>query len=1573
MTTAEKLFLQIFERKKRILDQVKDQILQFDHHLASKCIIEGFDPPDWLLSPAKSELSKEDLISGILLQQQQFVIPCPGTHSSLYQQAGFSAVNRHLPDRGVLSSKKCDTEAFTQRHSDKDVCVPNEGPELEPSVTSPKDCLGPTISGNDADPALSLPSFQRSKCRQKALALRNSAKAAESSSISKKNEDACGAQVTGSKVAGLQLDMDEVVLDKPHDRNLQNSAVNKENTDPCQSNGRSEDIYSGRTTRSRSSAKLLKSVNGSSGAGNPSFTAKEDGDTPTELNGKTKQQVDVDELLGGVKYSAISDESRQMVDAKTGDYSSSEKGNNADGGISMRPSSSQQHKRVQEDEMNNLNQQPDNVVEIMKIVESFDAGNDSCGINAVTGQYQMQDNIVDQSNGTVAMSGNTCTVEHCAEPPCISLPAVDHEVTGTTVDREVSESGLAAHSKSPLTKSSKKTKEVDLQVNSCHRVDPLPCTEPDRCDAIVADTDGESSEQVEVHSASSSSKFGSADKPSLVKSSSGLEGAGLVVSVSNLQSVSPIIVKPKQLDFDDMEECGLGGASIVPLEKEEDDKPSERKSSTPLRSSYGPAEVTPLDNLKSNSPLEVQLLDEGRSVRNEGKAEEACKPSWGSDSKAISSMKESDRVLEESNKNFKHSFCPIDHSANDEEEPKLSNMGADIEIDSSPLRFGGQLEVENSTKLVPTASNNSNTHDGHDLVGAECAQDSSPVLLKNADKAPCTISTYETKGDSELQKIKSGADHIHHEDSCSVDRHEGDENDIASVPTESNLITDQSPRKSMQLGRRSSSHMEGSSSHKRRKIESPLTCLLPASPNVKGQDGMRSNDKDKNVVCHIAGGSIPSSKLLADEGKLCLEEKETKEDSHFASILSSSNEAPAHSQFCLAEENMGADQSSITSDSRRQFAEESQLLSKTEEKLGQEDMEHLTCEEGSLLDGPSPPRENGVLSDCSLEFSCRQSMELLNAEQSNPVFERFIVHPDNEETLDSGERISIDKLELPKTSLERASLLEKLCRSACVQTPFSPFSTSYEMAYHSVPKGLLERMDMENFLSVDSDTIPKVGTSSFSEEINLAIHAKSFPFSYSHPTWDSKQPCRSPVGKLWDRMTSYSSSSEKRGSTIPELPCITEENENLDESADVLQDVNCSEDVICSIKRYPLTEIKEDSNVPPSISEAELCSFRNSLESVNTDYGATCSKNSVKRKASNRKASSRRDTDRLTGNQSMPRRANGTKRASESVSNRFSKPKLSGKQSLRKDGPSFSGKEAKVNNIVTHTSSFISLLPQKPALGIATGKRDVKVKALGAAEAAKRLEEKKENERKMKKEALKLERARLEQENQKQLELQKKRKEEERKKKEAEMAARKRQREEEDRLEKERKRKRMDDTRKQRQEAEEKLRVKKDEKEVKSLVPDLRANEIKSRNDQKARNKKMENEAREDKLSEKNSETEGRTTEVSTSDFGKKSADLEVHNAQVSETEKAARNDSLTTNTIQEESYDISPYKGSDDEDEEEEDDVPNKKFIPSWASKKSLASIVASQKELDPAVIFPLDSFCSIDTVLLPQKLQLR
>jgi hypothetical protein len=82
--------------------------------------------------------------------------------------------------------------------------------------------------------------------------------------------------------------------------------------------------------------------------------------------------------------------------------------------------------------------------------------------------------------------------------------------------------------------------------------------------------------------------------------------------------------------------------------------------------------------------------------------------------------------------------------------------------------------------------------------------------------------------------------------------------------------------------------------------------------------------------------------------------------------------------------------------------------------------------------------------------------------------------------------------------------------------------------------------------------------------------------------------------------------------------------------------------------------------------------------------------------------------------------------------------------------------------------------------GAISEKREVRIPALEAAEANKRLEEKRRNERELQKATMKAEREKLNQEK-----VLKKKQEEEQKKKEADMAAKKRQREERERKEKE--------------------------------------------------------------------------------------------------------------------------------------------------------------------------------------------
>ncbi|KAL7249102.1 hypothetical protein ACSBR1_011296 [Camellia fascicularis] len=490
------------------------------------------------------------------------------------------------------------------------------------------------------------------------------------------------------------------------------------------------------------------------------------------------------------------------------------------------------------------------------------------------------------------------------------------------------------------------------------------------------------------------------------------------------------------------------------------------------------------------------------------------------------------------------------------------------------------------------------------------------------------------------------------------------------------------------------------------------------------------------------------------------------------------------------------------------------------------------------------------------------------------------------------------------------------------------------------------------------------------------LYSDCVPYTDARFGWSFKKPYMSPIGKLWDRISSNSSSSGKQRSLNPELTCfpieedpsISGENENIDEVADTIQEDISSTLMTCA-KRQPLAEIKEACvNPPTSVSASERFPDRNSLDSTNTEVSATGAQSRIKRKLGNRYSNKRRCTNEAKENRSLSVSTNCIKKATESLNNRFSKPKLSGKTSLRKGGQNLLERESKRNNIVSNITSFLPLVQQKQAAAVGTGKRDIKVKALEAAEAAKRLEEKRQNERKMKKDALKLERERKEQENLRQMEINKKKKEEEQKKKDADMAARKRLREEEERKEKERKRKRIEEPRQQQRGKEEKLRAGK-EKEVPFGAMDENVNDGKESNNELRKHQKM-----------KKPQPDPRAAEISTSNasqviledcqafshFGDNGEPTSVFT-------KTAEKDSFMAKTSLEKSYSISPYQCSDDEEDEEDerDEIRTKKFVPSWASKNSVALVLSSQQKVDPYIIFPPESFCSIDEVLRPQKLQ--
>lgn len=168
-----------------------------------------------------------------------------------------------------------------------------------------------------------------------------------------------------------------------------------------------------------------------------------------------------------------------------------------------------------------------------------------------------------------------------------------------------------------------------------------------------------------------------------------------------------------------------------------------------------------------------------------------------------------------------------------------------------------------------------------------------------------------------------------------------------------------------------------------------------------------------------------------------------------------------------------------------------------------------------------------------------------------------------------------------------------------------------------------------------------------------------------------------------------------------------------------------------------------------------------------------------------------------------------------------------------------------------------------------------------------------------------------------------------------------------------------------------KLRSDKENKEAKP-----QANEQKPR-DRKAckdATDKLDKESGHNKF-DKLSVTESKTTSKSNAGSGNFVVDSQPTSVDFLEAEALENGmENRISETSEEQSYQISPYKASDDEDEEDDDDgIQNNKFVPSWASKDRLAALFASQQKLNPEIIFPPKSFCDIAEVLLPRQHQFK
>ncbi|KAI4321722.1 hypothetical protein MLD38_035070 [Melastoma candidum] len=599
-----------------------------------------------------------------------------------------------------------------------------------------------------------------------------------------------------------------------------------------------------------------------------------------------------------------------------------------------------------------------------------------------------------------------------------------------------------------------------------------------------------------------------------------------------------------------------------------------------------------------------------------------------------------------------------------------------------------------------------------------------------------------------------------------------------------------------------------------------------------------------------------------------------------------------------------------------------------EETRGEEQRQpYCVClEDRHEADAEPVLRENPVLAHHMFCSSSSQFSNSVAEDQNDILAEGFVMAKHNDHSCSSEDKCSFKTQAGENAAEQNKRILELLSKSTWLNTPVQEYfmgNTNNQLSrlYQSVPNGLLEHVDLGSSLAMNDG---KQGGNAFEGR----SYSDCLPYCEAASTRYNRKPYSSPVGKLWESICSNSGSSKQEHSLITELPSIIEEIELADEAADGLNEGNSVE--MANARREPLVEISDDPNIPISDQDEEIA--RLILGSTMTEAPLPASNRNHKYQENKKRDLTGKDK----GSKTFERGPNGANWAIESPKIKLARPITSLKNGG--GGPSISGKESKLHNIVSNITSFLPLIQQKQAVAPAAGKRNVKVKALEAAEAAKRQAEKKEVERKVKKEALKSERERIEKENMRRLELEQKRKYEERKKRQADMALKKRQMENKEKREKEKKRKRVEEPHRNQAGRYKVSCAGKERPKAKDLDTDAVMTE------------KLSVDSGEQFRD--NGDTAGNLNDLSETILSSMGREEETGNP--------------------EPSYDISPYKCSDDEDEEE-DDIPNDKFMPSWARKGSIVQYVFRQQRLDPNVIFPPDSFCGISEVIRPLKHQLK
>ncbi|KAG0468252.1 hypothetical protein HPP92_017580 [Vanilla planifolia] len=616
-------------------------------------------------------------------------------------------------------------------------------------------------------------------------------------------------------------------------------------------------------------------------------------------------------------------------------------------------------------------------------------------------------------------------------------------------------------------------------------------------------------------------------------------------------------------------------------------------------------------------------------------------------------------------------------------------------------------------------------------------------------------------------------------------------------------------------------------------------------------------------------------------------------------------------------------------------------------------------------------------------LSCADD-EKTKYDETMPTFERFNI---DIPYLVQDSAVS-DIADIPSLAKERIFVLEQLRQSRVLLTPnYVEPSKLYEVDgisddLDSSSLGLLENMkldysrehtiaDTERLSASCSNSLMGIGCK-YGSQPDHPVLERSHSVSSTSVGFCSETrnpPLTPPVLKLGHgKLSGKRSSSSEKMNSKPELICfrIDENSSTTEENADFFQ-VNFSarrtspRDIGYSKNSTSLSdETAIYQNTTGFISNLMELEVRDSLESVISDADSSLlCLGKGKSKIEN------------TEHQKHADKENRFWKTVRSISNMSVKSKVSRKSSKRIRETQSMGRSGKPS--ISDIASFGPHVQQKQGGPLLHGKKEIKVKALEAAEVAKRLEVKKQIERETRKATVKLQRERLEQENAKQLKLKQKH-EEEKRKKEVDNGGRKRQRKEEDQKAKQCKRQCKAQSRTLNRGLEDKMRFQEEQDFRKKAVDD------KQNLCTKITNVKGQKELEEVyQLTEK---VQQYTINIASN--SPKYADDNFKAVNVLDDGKLLAKGVDCSDVFQEavenlipvlrtemhlRSYEISPYQSSDDE-EVEEYSWREQKFVPLWARRESLGQIIRSNQYLDPKEIFSRKQSFSLSKVLCSRVL---